>query len=117
MMGDIILPWFPKSVHPNFRSRSHWPRTNGLKKARGWAVLATRESSLKPPENGPIRVVLTFRPPTAHVRDKDSLLAACKAYLDGIAEAWGVNDSRFDPQPIIIADPIKGGQVIVNIVE
>ena len=32
--------------------------------------------------------------------DKDNALSACKAYFDGIAEAIGVNDNLFDPQPV-----------------
>lgn len=112
----IVLPWFPKSVHLNFRSRSHWARTRGLKDARAWAVLATRAASdLKPPADGPIRLVLTFYPPSNRARDKDGLMSACKAYFDGIAEAWGVDDVRFDPQPPVIAEVVRGGKIVVTL--
>ncbi len=115
MGGDIILPWYPKAVHPNFRSRSHWARTNGLKKARAWAAIATKASGVKAPSHGPIKLVVTFFPPTARDRDRDNCMSACKAYFDGIADAWGVNDSRFHPQPAIFAEPTKGGKIVVSI--
>jgi crossover junction endodeoxyribonuclease RusA len=45
--------------------------------------------------DGPIAVRLTFHPPDNRRRDIDNALSCCKAYLDGIADAYGVNDNRF----------------------
>lgn len=108
----IELPWFPKACSPNFRSRSHWPRTNAMKKTREWGYAAAR--SVGNPIHPVSEILLTFYPPTAHERDKDNLLASCKGYLDGIAQAWGVNDSQFDPR-VQIAEPVKGGKVVVTL--
>lgn len=116
-MADIELPWPPRELSPNYRSRSHWPRTRALKKAKQWAHIATlaRDNGTEPPE-GTIPLLLTFYPPTAHQRDRDNLLASCKPYLDGIAQAWGVDDSRFDPR-VQIAEPTKNSKVVITIIE
>lgn len=108
----IELPWPPKELSPNARSRSHWPRTKALAKARSWAWIATQGT--KPPTTSPIGIILTFYPPDKRIRDKDNLQASAKAYLDGIAQAWGVNDSTFDPR-VQIGEPVKGGKVVVTL--
>lgn len=115
-MGAINLPWPPKEVWPNFRARTHHARSRGLKQARAWAVLATKADMPRPdlPE-GQIKLLLTFhKKPSGPAPDRDNCLSSAKAYLDGIAEAWGVNDRRFEPS-VIIAEPRKGGAVIVSI--
>jgi hypothetical protein len=43
---------------------------------------------------GDIKVTVAFRPPRKNV-DDDGVLSSCKAYLDGISDALGVNDNRF----------------------
>lgn len=110
----IELPWFPKALHPNFRSRSHWPRTNATAKARAWAFAATKAAFPGHFEhNGePIGLILTFYPPTAHKRDDDGLIAATKAYRDGIADALGVDDNFFRVRPPIIGEPVNGGNIV-----
>jgi hypothetical protein len=114
---SIILPWPPKELSPNYRSRSHWPKTRATKKARGWARLATLENKPEIPAEGDIRLVATCHPPTAHARDGDNLNASLKAYLDGIADALKVNDSRFKLQEPIFAEPVPKGKVIVSVVQ
>jgi crossover junction endodeoxyribonuclease RusA len=113
----IELPWPPKELSPNYRSRSHWPRTRALKKARAWAEAATL--SILPPcfrHNGsrmPFKIIAY--PPTRHARDDDNFIASCKAYRDGVASALKCDDSLFDQQPIIWAEPVKGGRVVIVI--
>jgi crossover junction endodeoxyribonuclease RusA len=111
---NIELPWFPKQLSPNFRSRSHWPRTKALKKARKWAYVAGLAADRPHIGDGHVALLLTFYPATAHKRDKDNLLASCKAYLDGLADAWGCNDSQFDPR-VAIAEPVKNPRIIVSV--
>ena len=47
------------------------------------------------PEEGPIHLDIEFVPPNKRAHDLDNCLAAIKAGLDGVADAWGVNDKRF----------------------
>lgn len=64
---------------------------------------------------GDISVVITFCPPTKRHFDLDNLLSRCKGLLDGLADAWGVNDVRFRPVTIDIGDVIKGGSVYIHV--
>lgn len=110
--GDIELPWPPAALSPNARSRSHWPKTRALAKAKAWAWIAAQGT--KAPAGDTIPLLLTFYPPQRRTRDKDNLMASAKPYLDGIAAAWGVDDSTFDPR-VQIGEPVKGGKVVVTL--
>lgn len=57
---------------------------------------------------------ITFNPPDRRRRDLDNMLAACKAYLDGISDALGVDDSNFK-LTIQKGEVVKGGQVVVEV--
>ena len=118
--GSILieLPWFPKPLHPNARSRSHWPRTRATKQARGWAKIATLAAVRGFQSDGsPLALSMTFYPPTAHSRDDDGLIAATKAYRDGIADGLGIDDNLFRLRPPIIAEPVKGGKIVAVVTE
>lgn len=59
------------------------------------------------------RLAVTFHPPGRYGYDEDGLMSRCKAIFDGIADAIGVNDRNFRyPEPTI-AEPVKGGKVII----
>jgi crossover junction endodeoxyribonuclease RusA len=63
-----------------------------------------------------VKVTCIFSPPPVkRNRDADNLLAACKAYFDGIADAIGINDSRFQHQAPVWGIPRKGGNVRIII--
>jgi hypothetical protein len=91
-------------------------KSRATKKAREWAFLATKEAKAFPPRDGHIRLIVCYYPKTAHALDMDNCIAASKAYFDGIAQALGVNDSRFVISPHI-AEPVKNGRITVQIVE
>lgn len=63
--------------------------------------------------DGKINVSITFRPPDRRARDSDNMLASIKGMLDGIADAWGVNDSLFRIT-LEVGEPVRRGAVIVN---
>ena len=54
-------------------------------------------------------------PAVSRNRDDDNLIAACKAYRDGIADALGVNDSMFDVQPVQWGDLSKRGKLTFTV--
>jgi crossover junction endodeoxyribonuclease RusA len=66
------------------------------------------------PDEGPIAVAITFRPPDKRARDLDNMLAAIKPHLDGVADALHVNDARF-VLTIARGEPHKGGVVEVTL--
>lgn len=112
-MKHIRLPWPHKSASPN--ARSHWAiKHRATKKMRQDAAWAAKSAGMVAPDgDGPIPVELTFYPPDRRHRDADNMLASSKALLDGIADALGVNDTRFRPS-VTIADA-TGGYVEVRI--
>jgi crossover junction endodeoxyribonuclease RusA len=60
---------------------------------------------------------IEFIPPDARRRDDDNCLSCFKAGRDGIAEALGVDDSRFVTTFWLSDKPVKGGMVRVSIGE
>jgi hypothetical protein len=114
--GDIILPWPAKVLNPN--QRVHWAvKAKASKKAREDAFYLTKEASPRIDKARKIHVWWYFYPPDRRKRDDDNCLSACKAYRDGIAEALGVNDSQFQSHPVLMTEVIKGGRVIVRLVQ
>jgi len=111
-MFQIILPWPPSILNPN--SRSHWrPKDDARKKYRRDCYMLAKSIRASFPEEK-IHLAINFCPPTTRSRDLDNMLSSIKAGLDGIAEAWGVNDKRF--RPILDWGPqVKHGAVEITV--
>lgn len=115
-MIAINLPWPDRALSPN--SRKHWAvKAKAVKQARITAGWCAREAGIRPgdfdiPER--IKVTLAFAEPDKRHRDADNLLSSCKAFLDGISDATGVNDSKFEIA-IRREAPVKGGAVRVEL--
>lgn len=115
----IEMPWPEKQVWPNFRQSHHWRSYNKQRKAqRDLACLLTKASKMRHDWDAvgahiPLRVTIT--PPDNRRRDRDGMIGACKGILDGMSDAWGVNDQFFAPA-YVFADPAKPGRVTVEVV-
>ena len=98
---QVTLPWPPKELSPNQSQKIHWAKKNriaqGYKSACLWACIAAKLTS--PVAEGKIHVWIDFYPPDRRRRDEDNAIAAMKHGLDGVAQAIGVDDSRFKLQP------------------
>lgn len=109
----VVLPWPDRKLHPN--ARCHWrAKAPVVKKARAdaaWLTWAHVGRNLKWPG---ARVSVTFNPPDNRRRDIDGMIASHKAAQDGIADALGIDDSKFQLS-YAIGTPIKGGSVRVEI--
>lgn len=122
-MGIIIeLPWPDKRLSPN--ARVHWAQLSRAKKAaRAAGAKAThaalqrglREVRRSLGKEGPVHLTVLFYPPDNRKRDADNLIASMKASFDGIADALGVDDSRFRGAFDIVPEPEKPGRVEVEI--
>ncbi|WP_341519847.1 hypothetical protein AABC73_14950 [Pseudomonas sp. G.S.17] len=64
---------------------------------------------------GELILSLEFMPPDFRRRDDDNLVAAFKSGRDGVAEALGIDDSRFATLIKLSKETIKGGAVRVRI--
>lgn len=105
----VLLGWPPKELSPN--GRVHWAKKAKAAKAyRAAAYFLSQPGWNNPGAN----VAITFRPPDRRKRDLDNMLASIKAGLDGIAQAIGVDDSKWTIS-IAKGEPIKGGLVTVEI--
>lgn len=101
----LQLPFPHEVLWPNGGNK--WPHgmiADQKRKHRKWAFMAAKTAlgGAKYQNTGeriPIRLIVSARS-RGPLPDKDNCLAAAKSLLDGIADALGVNDNLFDPQPV-----------------
>lgn len=106
----LALPWPPKELSPN--ARAHWrKKAKAAKSYRTTCHIMTKQARIVAPE-GKVHLVLTFCPPDRRRRDDDNCLASMKSGRDGIADALGIDDSRFETT-IRMGEPRPGGAVLV----
>lgn len=108
-MNEIVLPWPSSALSPNARGH-RLSEAAAAKKARLDAFFATKASKVA----AGTRLHFIFQPPIFRHHDDDNLIGRVKAYRDGIADAWKVNDRSFRVTCEI--GPVrKGGLVIVQV--
>ena len=115
-MRDLILPWPSRDLHPN--SRGHWSkRARAAKAARSETFHDAYSAGWRdaPLPDGPLHVWIEGYPADKRRRDADGLLSSLKPALDGIADCLGVDDRRVVPQPRVMDEVRKGGEVVVRI--
>jgi hypothetical protein len=114
----IDLPFPHKALWPNGRAH-HMAKAREAKKHRQWAHTATLEALQEHGTGGfgPGKIPITIE---VHAKakgplpDADNCSAACKAMLDGIADALGVNDRDF-AAPLVVFSPERDGRFVVII--
>lgn len=112
----LILPWPPAVLSPN--SRAHWSRRHRASKAyRQTCALLARAARLQVPESARLELRIEFVPPDRRLRDDDNLVAAFKAGRDGLADALGIDDTRFVLRVALSKEVVRGGEVRVTIGE
>jgi hypothetical protein len=109
----IELPFPPASLSGHAKGK-WWNTSPVVAKHREWAAEATSACipAFDQPE-GDIRVSVTFYPPNKR-GDRVNFPNRMKPYWDGIADALGVNDSRFLPA-FHFAEPTRDARVVVRI--
>jgi crossover junction endodeoxyribonuclease RusA len=111
----IDLPWPSSELSQNARTH-HAVKARAVKKSRNdafWLTKAVNDGSLKDAET--LRVTFEFCPPDYRKRDLDNAFGCCKAARDGIAEAIGIDDSKWNEITILRGPVEKGGRVIVTL--
>lgn len=112
----VELPWPDKSLSPN--ARTHWRKLAQVKSAaKELAFCETRVilGDVRLNTEKEYSIEWTFCYPTQGRRDRDNLMASCKAYQDGIATAAGIDDYQFEPVILRRGPVVRGGLVIVKI--
>lgn len=117
----ITLPWPDKRLSPNARlhwrqkseavKRARWDASYALLEAAGGSLSAIRATMA---DEGRIPIIFRFYPPDRRLRDDDNAIASIKAARDGLADALGVNDRRFQAT-YEFSEPQKPGRVEVEI--
>lgn len=110
----IVLSWPPRELHPNARPHFHAK----AQATKAYRIAATYTAIAEGPqiETGkPLSAEIDFYPPDKRRRDLDGCLSAVKAGLDGIADAYQINDFNINPITIRRCEPVKGGRVEVRI--
>jgi crossover junction endodeoxyribonuclease RusA len=110
----ITLPWPYPTLSPN--ARAHWRRIAEVKKiARRDAYFAAKAARCQTIQAEFITARITFFPPDRRARDMDNMVASLKASIDGVAEAIGIDDSKWNLQLAPISDPVKLGRVTIQL--
>lgn len=117
----ITLPWPDKALWQNTPSH-YFARARATRKARNdaWLLASTRWVKALPRKCVEFHLHFFFSPPNRLRRDVSNCIAACKAYVDGIADALGVDDSEFRihwPTRWEPIDPEGGGPYIAVRIE
>lgn len=73
-------------------------------KPRGWKAEGER-----------FKLTIRAHPSVNRDRDDDNLVAACKAFRDGIASALGIDDKLFDLQPVQWGDKQSHGRLYFDV--
>lgn len=113
-MIELTVPYPPKELNPNAKThwakKAHWVKLyRGL--CRDIALLNT-----EPVPSGDLVYDMTFYPPDRRRRDDDNMVASGKSGRDGIAEALGIDDVRFQLR-VRVREPFPGGKVTIKIYE
>lgn len=113
-MALIELP-FPSADLSGHHNKHFWKVRPIINKHREWARRAALAALVPVPDDGDIRVSVTFYPPDKR-GDRVNYPNRMKAYWDGIADALGVNDRRFLPA-YHFAEPTKEARVVIRVGE
>lgn len=108
--------WPPPPLWPN--RRHHWRTVRAISRGQqDIAALCVLMHAKRVVPDGPLTLSLEFHPPTHRSYDRDNAIAACKAGIDGMTRALGIDDRRFVETrgrmgPV---DPDKRGFVVARI--
>jgi crossover junction endodeoxyribonuclease RusA len=111
-MSALSLPFPPSSLSGH--AKGHWRDKAAITaKHRDLAKRVTQAAAPKVSTTGDIRIHIRLVPPDRR-GDRTNFPNRLKPYLDGIADALGVNDARFVPT-YEFAPPEKPGCVDITI--
>jgi len=107
-MFEIKLPWYSQELSPN--SRKHWAVVSRAKRQhKTLASIYTKNAKAQfGSDKEKVFLNITYCPPSKRRYDLDNCLASSKAYIDGISEAIGIDDSRFAIQMQMSDDTFDG---------
>lgn len=107
----VDLPWPHPSLSPNAHVgwRTKHRHRHSYRHTCSWSCV---DQKIRKIEAESIKATIIFSPPDARRRDVDNMLASIKAAIDAVAEAIGVDDSKWSIEPCR-GIPTKGGKVSI----
>jgi crossover junction endodeoxyribonuclease RusA len=121
MTWQFMCSWPDGRLNPN--TRSHWRHKAEAKslqrneaKMLGLATIPVSARQMLQ-ANQRLKLRLQFVQPDRRARDLDNLIASCKALIDGVSDATGVDDSKFRMEFDMQDDPLRPGGVRVTVEE
>ncbi|MFD2248909.1 crossover junction endodeoxyribonuclease RusA [Pseudochelatococcus lubricantis] len=115
MSLTVTLPWPPPALSPN--SRPHWSeKARAARQARHDAHLACIAAGVRKLPWDRMHVNIVFHAPNWRPYDSDNALSRAKSSLDGIADATGIDDSKWT-YSISRGEPVTHGAVVVTVSE
>lgn len=112
-MIEIQAPWPSAILSPN-SSESWKAKIQPKKKSKTDGYFTGKENPMIF-KDGHIPIHIVFYPPDNRHRDADNMLSSLKSFLDGLCQAWGINDKRFRPITIDVGEPVKNGKVLIRL--
>jgi Holliday junction resolvase RusA-like endonuclease len=108
----LTLPWPDKRLSSN--ARVHFIARSRITRAhKAWAITLAQAHPQAFPAHGDIGLRVTFHPPSRRI-DRQNMPHLVKAYIDGLALGWRINDRRFLPE-YAYAEPVRGGRVVFEV--
>ena len=110
---ELILPWYNPKLNPN--KRTHWAPKAKLKKKQKSDAYYIAKASGKPTVRDTYNLKIIYHPPGNYGYDIDNCQASIKSALDGIADAWEVNDKQFRFNGSDFGDVVKHGKIVISL--
>ena len=108
MTCPIDFPWPPKKLSPNGSQRDYRGKADARKGYREDCMVLAMAAGAKPPDSADIPILVEYFPPDRRKRDWDNCVAMSKGLFDGLADAMGIDDSRFVPTIKMRRDDPRG---------
>lgn len=112
----VTLPWPHTALWPNSNLGAPWQyRQKPKAEAKALGYYEGLQLGVKLPPKVAVPVALIFCASTKRRYDVIEAAGACKAYLDGLARAVGLDDYYFYPVTLQRGEPRKPGEVVIEI--
>jgi crossover junction endodeoxyribonuclease RusA len=114
----LDLPYPHKALWPNGRAH-YMTKARQTAKHRDWALQLTKPPMMEPCDAPLHKISIRIRvhgKARGPVPDADNVVAAAKAYLDGIAARMGVNDRNFAAPTVEYCEP-RNSRFVIDIGE
>ena len=95
--NGVDLDWPPKKLSPNGSQGDYRGKAKVKAGYRRDCMILARAARLKLPDSKEIPINVEYFPPDRRRRDWDNCVAMSKGLFDGVADALGIDDSRFVP--------------------